>query len=194
MPAKTLNDEQQQRIVEWLACCMSPSAVVQRVQDEFKLAMKPNAILHYDPTTAQGQDLAATLKEIFHVTRQRFLDEAGKVPIAQQNYRLRKLQDVADRAADMGNDDMVMRACRQAAEETGGALTNRREHTGKDGEAIQCSIVRVPPKAASAEEWTKMAQQHQQQSQQSQAQAQRQPQAQSPAQPPSAASPPLNAG
>ena len=142
MPRRVLSDEAKLYVVQALARFQSPSAIAKALQENFDTEFKPPAILHYDPTCAQGKDLAPALKELFESTRERFLEDLNAIPVANAAYRLTKIQGVVERAEMRGNDAMVLQASEQAAKEVGGVFTNRRELTGKDGGAIQTQ--RVP--------------------------------------------------
>lgn len=59
--------------------------------------------------------------------------DVSTIPIAQQAYRLRVLQRSLVKVEGQGNVSMVAQLLEQAAKESGGAFTNRRELTGKGG-------------------------------------------------------------
>jgi hypothetical protein len=132
----TLKDDVKLVIVQALACFDTPSQVAKFVKEEFSLDVPRQQVAMYDPTKSAGKGLSAKLTEIFNATRKAFLEEVPKVPIAQQAYRLRILQRLVERAEAKGNAPLVAQLLEQAAKELGGAMTNRRELTGKDGKPL----------------------------------------------------------
>jgi hypothetical protein len=128
-------------VVQALACFDSPSQVAQAVKEQFGLQIDRRQVEAYDPTKSAGKSVAKKLKAIFEETREAFLKETSAVPVAKQVYRMRVLQRALDRAEKVGNQAMVLQILEQAAKESGGAFTNRRELTGKGGGPIQQSQV-----------------------------------------------------
>jgi hypothetical protein len=131
-----LPDEIKRFIVQALACFDPPSVVASAVKDEFDLVVSRQKVHAYDPTKKAGEDLGAELKAVFESTRKAFLEETASIGIANRAVRLRKLDRIAQKAEASGNLVMVMGACEAAAKEVGGAFTNKREHTGKDGKDL----------------------------------------------------------
>ena len=129
-------------VVTQLACFESPSVVRKVLKDEWSLEVSLQAITYYDPTTATGRALNAELRELFERTREGFLDEAASVPIASTTFRLRELQRLYLANRDR-NPTVAADLLKQAAQERGGAFTNRRELTGAGGGAIK--IQEQPP-------------------------------------------------
>ncbi len=123
-------------IVQALACFDSPSEVAAAVREEFGIEVTRQQVASYDPTKAACKGLAVKLREVFKETRVAFLSDISTIPIAQQAVRLRALQREFLRAQSRGNSAMVAQLLEQAAKEVGGALTNRRELTGKDGRPL----------------------------------------------------------
>lgn len=144
----TLNDDHKLLIVQALACFDSPQQVADLVKAEFGLSVTRQQVAAYDPTKVAGRQLSKKLKAIFEQTRAQFLDNTASIPIAQQAYRLRVLQRQLERAEKQGNAAMVSALLEQAAKETGGAFTNRREVTGKGGGPIQQQAVTAEQVAA----------------------------------------------
>lgn len=128
-------------IVQALACFDSPSQVAQSVKEGFSVVVDRRQVESYDPTKAAGRGVAKKLRALFEETRDTFLKDAVAVPVAKQVYRLRVLQRALDRAEKQGNSVMILQILEQAAKESGGAFTNRREITGKGGGPIQQSNV-----------------------------------------------------
>lgn len=136
-----LTDDVKLFVVQALACFDSPSQVAQAVKEQFGIQVDRRQVEAYDPTKSAGKSVAKKLKAIFEETREAFLKETSTVPVAQQVYRLRVLQRALDKAEKSGNQAMVLQILEQAAKESGGAFTNRRELTGKGGGPIQQSHV-----------------------------------------------------
>lgn len=137
MPIKTLSSEAQLYVVTRFAQFAKPSELLAEVKAEFKITISIPALLHYDPTKAQGRDLRDELKTLFYEVREKFCADVGDIPCANLAYRLAALQGVIERQSARGNDAMLMQALEAAAKESGGAFTNRRELTGKDGKPIE---------------------------------------------------------
>jgi hypothetical protein len=133
MPA--LNGAIKVFIVERLACFERPVDVQKAVKQTFKVDVKLEQLMAYDPKNVAGQRLSKTLKDVFEATRKEFLKNTAAIPIAHKAYRLRLLDRLADRMVDNGNVAMAAQLLEQAAKEQGEAYSNKykHEHTGKDG-------------------------------------------------------------
>lgn len=132
-----LNDKVKLAIVQALACYDTPSQAAEMVKQEFGITLPRQQVALYDPTKPSGKNLSKKLADIFHATRKAFLTDTAQIPISQQAFRLRALHREFERAQARGNTAMVAQLLEQAAKEVGGALTNRREVTGKGGGPIQ---------------------------------------------------------
>jgi hypothetical protein len=136
----TLNDDVKAFIVRALACFDAPTDVCRQVKEEFGIEVTRQQVSAYDPNRRIAKDLSAKWRAVFDETRKKFLDDVSTIPIANQAFRLRALNRMYDRVQGQGN--MALAAIEQAAKESGGAFTNRREMTGKDGAPL------IPPKSA----------------------------------------------
>lgn len=121
----TLKSRHKRFIVNRLAVFDRPSDVQDEVRERFGLDVGTSQLAHYDPTTRKGQGLAKDLTRLFHETRERFLDEYTETAIQHKAVRLRRLERIANKFADMGNYVAEMDALEQIAKEIGGAYTNR---------------------------------------------------------------------
>jgi hypothetical protein len=132
-------------IVTALACFDSTRQVVVDVKEKFGVAVTHQQVSAYDPATINGKRLSKPLKTLFASTREQFLKDAGKIPIAQSSVRLRMLDRNARKAEERGNVALMAQLLEQAAKESGGAYTNKlkHEHTGKDGGPIQSLLGRM---------------------------------------------------
>ncbi|MCZ0964315.1 DUF2280 domain-containing protein [Paracoccus benzoatiresistens] len=137
MAGAKLNNEVRTFIVQALACFDGPSAVVKAVEDEFRITIARQSVEAYDPTKRAGRDLATKWRTIFEETRTAFLEDTSKIGISHRAVRLRALQRMAEKAETQGNMVLASSLLEQAAKEMGGAFTNRREVTGKEGGALE---------------------------------------------------------
>lgn len=130
-------------LVQALACYDTPTQAAEMVKQEFGVEIRRQQAATYDPTKPGGKNLSAKLKAIFTSTRDAFLKDVATVPIAQQAFRMRVLQRSLEKAEARGNMPLVAQLLEQAAKETGGAFTNRREVTGKGGGPITSQTTTV---------------------------------------------------
>lgn len=140
-----LTDEAKVTLVQALACYDTPTQAAEAVAQAHGIKIERMQAWKYDPTKPSGKNLSKKLVDLFHATRDAFLKDAAGIPIAQQAYRLRVLQKEVERAQARGNTAMVSQLLEQAAKETGGAFTNRREVTGKGGGPITQQVSSVTP-------------------------------------------------
>lgn len=123
-------------IVQALACFDTPSQVSKAVKQEFGIEVPRMQVAQYDPTKQAGRNLSKKLQAVFEATRASFLSDVSTIPIAQQAFRLRVLHRSMSKAEESGNISLVAQLLEQAAKESGGAFTNRRELTGKGGRPL----------------------------------------------------------
>lgn len=124
-------------MVQALACYDTPSQVAQAVKEEFGVVVTRQQVARYDASKATAKDLSRKLRDVFAATREKFLADVSEIPIAQQAYRLRVLQRALTKVESQGNVAMVAQVLEQAAKESGGMFTNRRELTGKGGGPLE---------------------------------------------------------
>lgn len=129
----TLKDDVKAFIVRALACFDSPTDVCRQVKEEFGIDVTRQQVSAYDPNRRIAKDLSAKWRAVFDETRKKFLDDVSTIPIANQAFRLRALNRMYERVSGTGNTALAAQLIEQAAKESGGAFTNRREMTGKDG-------------------------------------------------------------
>ncbi|WP_342242652.1 DUF2280 domain-containing protein [Ensifer sp. OTU672] len=140
MAKGTLKDEVKTFIVQSLACFDTPSVVVEAVRKEFGATITRQSVEGYDPTKKAGSKLADKWRMLFEETRKTFLEDTASIAISHRAVRLRALQRMADKAETQGNMVLASSLLKQAAEEVGGAYTNRREITGKDGKDLPTPV------------------------------------------------------
>lgn len=136
----TLTEPQKLYLIERLACFDTPSEIVRAIKQDLDLTVAPQQVCSYDPTTIAGRRLSGELKLVFEETRKRFLNNLSDIPIANQAYRLRRLQQMADDPANRRNHRLVSDLLEQAAKEAGGFYTNKREISGPNGGAIPVTL------------------------------------------------------
>lgn len=129
----TLTDDQKRFVVQALACYDTPQQVVDAVKEEFGIVVSRPQVQAYDPDKKIAKDLSKKWRDLFYETRKKFLEDASSIPIANQTFRLRALNRMYARAERQGNVVVAAQIIEQAAKEVGGAFTNRRELTGKNG-------------------------------------------------------------
>lgn len=138
----TLKDEVKLFIVRALACFDAPTEVCRQVKEEFGIEVTRQQVSAYDPNRRIAKDLSAKWRSVFDETRKKFLDDVSTIPIANQAFRLRALNRMFERVQGQGNTALAAQLIEQAAKESGGSFTNRREMTGRDGAPL------IPPKRA----------------------------------------------
>lgn len=132
----TLNEAAKRFIVQALACYDTPTQVSEAVKDEFGIEVPRNQVGQYDPTKASGAALAKKWRELFYETRERFRKEVAEIPVADQAYRLRQLHKMVNEAMRRKNIVLAASLLEQAAKESGGMFTNKRELSGPGGGPI----------------------------------------------------------
>lgn len=135
MPRQKLTREMKARIVTLLAVLTPPSEVRDTLEKEFGVKVPVTSIVYYDASSSETR-LAKEYKDLFNTTREKYFKDVSKIPIAHEAYRLRKLQETLEREETRENTVGVRETLEQAAKEVGGAFTNKRELTGKDGSAL----------------------------------------------------------
>jgi hypothetical protein len=133
-----LKREHQIFIVTSLACFDTPSEVVAAVKDTFGIDVDRGQVWTYDASKPHLRTrLSDELLEIFDTTREAFRNDVTGIAIANKSVRLRELQKLYETAKDRGAVVVAAEILEQAAKETGGAFTNRRELSGPGGGPIK---------------------------------------------------------
>jgi hypothetical protein len=123
-------------IIQRLACFDSPTEVAEAVKEELNIELKRSHVSLYDPTSVNGEALSQKFKDVFFETREKFLEEVGKIPIASQAYRVRALQRSYDFFKQRKNYIAANGVLEQAAKEVGGFYTNKVKLADADGNAF----------------------------------------------------------
>lgn len=137
-----INDEVKRFIVQALARYDGVTEVVRQVKEEYGIVVTKQQVSAYHPERYVARALSEKWKVIFAETRKSFLEKVGDIPIANQAVRLHKLSQLIDTAMSRGNASLAAQLIEQASKEIGGAFTNRREMTGKNGAPL------IPQKSA----------------------------------------------
>lgn len=125
-------------IVQALACRDTPQEVAELVKQEFNIEIDRRQYENYDPTKYAGRNLGKKLADLFNQTRKKFDEGLIDIPIASKYYRLKQYQKQLEKTK---NAKLALKILEQAAKDVGGQFTNRQEITGKDGEALQTTVV-----------------------------------------------------
>ncbi len=121
-----LNTKVKAYIVRCLATYMTPSEVVDAVNQEFGgLIVTRQQVAKYDPDKASGINLSDKWKQLFVKHRKDFNDEVDSIPIANKAYRLTMLDNMVRDAFESKNRPLVAKLLEQAAKEVGEVFTNR---------------------------------------------------------------------
>jgi len=87
---------EQRFVIRSVAGFMRPTEIADTVLEKFGKRISPAAVLHYDPTTRQGQQLSARLRAEFARERRRFHKHIDDIPLNHVAFRLQELQNVID--------------------------------------------------------------------------------------------------
>ena len=133
-----LQEKHKEYVVKRLACYDTPKEVAEGLKEEFNLKMTLQGIEYYNPKRAAGKCLSEKWRLMFEETRRHFLDNAAEyVPLANKTVRLAELSKMHAAHKSRNNHVAAAQVIEQIAKEVGGSFTNRREHTGRDGGAIE---------------------------------------------------------
>lgn len=125
-------------IVQALACRDTPQEVADLVKQEFDIEIDRMQCSSYDPTKVAGRNLSKKYVQLFNDTRQKFDEGLIDIPIASKQYRLKQYDRLLNKNKSAV---MALKILKQAAQDCGDQFTNRQEITGKDGEALQTTVV-----------------------------------------------------
>lgn len=116
-------------IVQQLACFNTPSEVVAAVKEEFGIELDRGRIGAYNPTTHNGRELGAKLKDFFNEQRKKFLEDYSSIPITQKSYRMMVLNKQLQIAMERKNTVLVLEILEQAAKEEAGFYAGKQSTT-----------------------------------------------------------------
>lgn len=118
----TLKPKHKEFIVKELACYEQPAEIQTKVQDKYQVEVTLSQLAFYNPENTQGsRQLSRKWKAMFNETREKFLEGAIDVPIANKMVRMRRLEKLWDAYYEMGNYGGCERVLEQAAKQMNGA-------------------------------------------------------------------------
>lgn len=123
----TLTERHKAFLITRLACYDSPSKVKEAFIEEYNTELSLSQISYYDPSNRQGSNLAEKWVTLFNETRRQFIEDTSAIPVAQKSFRLKCLHDLFERLEGKGNLIGAAGILEQAAKETGGMFTNKRD-------------------------------------------------------------------
>lgn len=129
-----LTNEHRMFLVQSNACFCSLDEIKEDFKKRFKFEVTSQQIQIYDPTKVAGAKLSQKWRDAFTSARERFQSEVSDIPIANKAFRLRKLNQIMEKAETMKNFPLVKDTLEQAAKECGDAYTNKRllDHMSSD--------------------------------------------------------------
>ena len=147
----TLNNKVKAFIVQGLATYMTPSEVVEAVNQEFDgLKVTRQQVSNYDPGKAAAVNLSQKWKDLFNKFRDDFNNDIQAIPIANKAYRLNMLDRMARDAEKSKNRPLAASLLEQAAKDVGEVFTNKQkvDNTSSDGSmSTKPTVIRlVAPK------------------------------------------------
>ena len=146
-----LTTQQKIYVIEHLACFETPTEVQAAIKQDLGIDVSTSQICAYDPHTISGQRLRQEMKDLFYAARERFTSNVAAIPIANQTYRLKKMQQIL--AASGRNAKLALETMKQAAEDLGGKYTNEQQLTGKNGGAIEVTVTSLSQAEQDLAEW-----------------------------------------
>lgn len=121
-------------IVQALACRDTPQEVAELVKQEFGIITDRMQCASYDPTKAAGRNLSKKLRDLFEETRKKFDEGLIDIPIANKHYRMKQYDKLLNKTK---NTVTALKIMEQAAKDSGGLFTNRKEITGANGGPVE---------------------------------------------------------
>jgi hypothetical protein len=136
MPELKLPKKAQVFIVTSFATYEAATEIQKLVKENFGVELTLQGVAHYNPEA--NKTIAAKWKTLFDETREKFNADTSNIAIASKAFRLRELERHYRRQTSAARVNPVeLRATlEQAAKESGGGYTNRREITGPEGKSI----------------------------------------------------------
>ena len=130
-----LTEPQKREIVEALACYDESREIIAYFREEHELELTHKQVGRYDPTRPY-YDAGDKWREIFAARRKAYLEEVTAAPVANQGYRLQRLQEAVEEERKGKQWALMAQLLKQAAEEVGGVLTNQRHTTIEEGRKL----------------------------------------------------------
>lgn len=120
-----LPDEVKAYCVVQFALYRGPTEVADLVKEEFDIEIDRHQANEYNAGGHNRNTMAKKWVALFDETREKAKKNLIEVPIAQLAYRLQVLGQMAKKALKQGNRQQVALFLKQAAEDSGGAYTNK---------------------------------------------------------------------
>lgn len=111
-----LSQQEKRRVIEHLACHVSPSKVVDLIAEEFGIQLTRRHVRLYDPTASQFA-AGEHWRDYHALVRERFEAAVAHIPIANKAYRVNRLQELLDEAIDRCDFRLALTVLRMAAKE-----------------------------------------------------------------------------
>lgn len=112
------------RIIELFAQFQTVKIIRATIKAEFGRDLADATISHYDPTRASCQ-LSQAQRAQFDALRASYVNSAKDVAIAHQAHRLRKYEEIYEKALKGRDYSAALKAMELAAKELGGVMTNQ---------------------------------------------------------------------
>jgi hypothetical protein len=116
-------DELKRRVVMELATFQTSGEVSRMLAEEYGFEAAPMEVIRYDATKAYCV-ASKTLQALFHETRREYVEGTAELYIANEAYRLRRLQRMSEAAERRGDLRLAAALLEQAAKDHGGSFTN----------------------------------------------------------------------
>jgi hypothetical protein len=129
--AKKLTNAMQVTLVQALARFEGLTAAARLLKELYGVEISVQLAAHYMP--GPGSEVAPKWVKLFEETRAAFVADVDSVSVHHRAVRMRKLERYIEKAEETKRYGLAAQLLRQAAEESGGVLTNRRELTGAGG-------------------------------------------------------------
>lgn len=126
-----LTDEIKTFIVTRLAMFDTPTEVADAVKAEYGVSLPRQQVQNYDPERS-GKKPAPQWCVLHKATREAFLAETTKLPVAHRAVRVKELESLYRGAKKQGNRVLAAQLLEQIAKEVGDAYTNRRVLSPED--------------------------------------------------------------
>lgn len=126
-------------LIECFACFKTAGETLRAFKEEFGVEITRDAARNYDPQRRQSGGLAKKWRILHGEIRAAYLTKIQDIAVANQAYRLTVLQDLLEKelSATKQNKAFTLSILEQAAKESGGHFTNRRELSGPGGKPIE---------------------------------------------------------
>lgn len=121
---RPIDDETRAEIVRRLACYESATEIHKDLLSRGIQISLPAIFTYNADRDYAMRRLAGKWRDLFHATREAFLQEVAKVPVSHRAVRLKRLEAVYNKAMEDGDLKEANKALEQAAKEVGNVYTN----------------------------------------------------------------------